>query len=715
MGNANEGTFLPLVKVSVSREEHSFEVERNNTHALWRRWDGCETVSALVYPNDLLTRRTWAFYKAGEVRLSDELPGFVWESPVRARVSEPDKEKPEPLTDWYEVERNEDMVRYRCINAKGEPCYGAVSALSEPRFVAAATAGSAYVLYLGSRGCIQLGPDGGEVGFSYVPLKETKVENMALKTIEELRLMTEALEGERDAFKTKFEQERTDNMALRKSMNAESDTGLQNQIQQLRQQLEAAKQPSPELRQLKERCAQLEAFLAELQDKPLVVSTVQKRLGPKRGIIAFQGNAMEVNLPEGAQAGDQVMVLSDTGQPMSIAPEPVSFGVIVTVDRCQEGRCFFEGMGGGQQSAFIKNEMVVNPGDRVQLDATGVVAMTNLGRDKTKFSVETVPDVTWDDVGGHEEAKEAFREALEYPLLYKDTYAAYGAQPSKGALLYGPPGTGKTLLAKAAANSVSKSGTGALIYVKGAEILSKWVGEAEASIRALFARAKAHKRETGSIALIFIDEADAILGIRGGAGNALTSTLVPSFLAEMDGMEDNGAFLVLATNRPDGLDPAVVRDGRIDRRIRIGRPDRAGTEAILRIALKKKLKADIDYMKVSDHIWSPHHVLYELDFSARTVTLGLADMVSGATIAGFVNRATTMAMRRDRGSKTLVGITTADLLTSIDESFKELAVVSPNELILEKIDQFNGEKPRDIRKVHGHARPKAQVLGQAGN
>jgi proteasome-associated ATPase len=602
-------------------------------------------------------------------------------------------------TKWEQVDSNVDHQLVRCLNARGEPCY-AVVGKEIIGTVNEADAGSGAVFDLGETGVKQTVGETVQTFFDYVPRKEIKMDGMKTKSVEELRLLLVGIEGERDAFKKKFEQERADNGQLRMVMN--------------KSQLEEAKNPSRELQQLKERAAQLEAFLAELQDKPLVVSTVQKRLGPKRGIIAFQGNAMEVNLPEGAEAGDQVMVLSDTGQPMSIAPEPVSFGVIVTVERVQEGRCFFEGMGGGQQSAFIKNEMAVNPGDRVQLDATGVVAMTNLGRDKTKFSVETVPDVTWDDVGGHEEAKEAFREALEYPLLYKDTYAAYGATPSKGALLYGPPGTGKTLLAKAAANSVSKSGTGALIYVKGAEILSKWVGEAEASIRALFARAKAHKRETGSIALIFIDEADAILGIRGGAGNALTSTLVPSFLAEMDGMEDNGAFLVLATNRPDGLDPAVVRDGRIDRRIRIGRPDRKGTEDILRIALKKKLKSDIDYMAVADHIWSPGHTLYELDFPTGTVELGLKDMVSGATIAGFVNRATTTAMRRDRGSKTLGGITTADLLLAVDESFRELAIVSPNELILEKIDQRNGEKPRNVRKVQ-HARSEAKIQRHAGN
>lgn len=504
-----------------------------------------------------------------------------------------------------------------------------------------------------------------------------------------------ALEEQRDTFKRQYEQERSDNQKLRELVSGgeRGRAALQNAQETIRKQNE---------------------FIEGIQEKPQVVVTVQKRINAKTGLITFQGNAMRVNLPDGAEAGDQVMVLTDTGQPTDKADEPLAFGVIVTIDRIEKDRCFFEGSGGGQASAYMKKGLTVETGDRVQLDPSGTVALMNLGRDKTKFSVEQCPDVKWTDIGGHEEAKEAFREALEYPTTYASVYKAYGAPVSKGVLLYGPPGTGKTMLAKAAANSVSKDGRGGFIYVKGPELLSKWVGESETTVRSLFGRARAHKAETGNMAVIFIDEADALLGVREGVGtNVLTSTLVPSFLAEMDGIEDSAAFVVLATNRPDSLDPAVVRDGRIDRRIRIGRPDKKGTLDILKLHLRGKLLQPFEPEAVVEEIWDDKHALYMMEFDKNHVTVGLGDMLSGAVLAGFVGRASRLAIRRDRTAPKPLGISLDDMLTAVRDSYVELAAVNPNDLFLEKVDLYG--PPSSIKKVQFHAGTKTKEMGRAVN
>lgn len=468
--------------------------------------------------------------------------------------------------------------------------------------------------------------------------------------------------------------------------------------------------------QAKDLVKQRDEFIAKLKESPQSIVTVMRMVGITRGVVQVGGAALEVNLPEGCKVGDQVKILVETSQAVSKADEPMVFGMVVTVDRIEGDRCYFEMAGGGQQSAAVSAGVTgLEPGERVQLDPTGTVAMLNLGRDKTKYSIETCPNVTWEDIGGQEEAKEALREALEYPSTFADTYKAYGAPPSKGVLLYGPPGTGKTLLAKAAANSV---GNGGFIYVKGAELLSKWVGESESTVRSLFSRARDHFKRTGSLAVIFIDEADALLGARGSGTmvGALSSTVVPSFLAEMDGIEDSGAFVILSTNRADTLDPAVVRDGRIDRRIRVGRPDRKSTRDILRLAVRGKLFptfADVE-PQILDWIFSDRFSVYQFSFeNGPDEYVRLGDMLSGAIITGFVNRAVKLAIRRDRGNESL-GVTLDDIKRAVTESFQEMVSLTPLEPITEKIETLN-RIPTGIRKATLHAGSETPHFASAVN
>ena len=192
--------------------------------------------------------------------------------------------------------------------------------------------------------------------------------------------------------------------------------------------------------------------------------------------------------------------------------------------------------------------------------------------------VET-PNINWSDVGGLNKIKEELKEAVEWPLKSPEIFKRMGIRPSRGILLYGPPGTGKTLLAKA----VAKESEANFINVKGPSLLSMWVGESEKGMRKIFERAK-----QVSPCVIFFDEIDSLAGKRGiDAGTKVTERVLNQMLAEMDGLEDlNDVIVIGATNRPDMLDPALLRPGRFDKILLVGAPEEEGRLQILRIHTK---------------------------------------------------------------------------------------------------------------------------------
>jgi len=205
-----------------------------------------------------------------------------------------------------------------------------------------------------------------------------------------------------------------------------------------------------------------------------------------------------------------------------------------------------------------------------------------------------VPEIRWSDIGGLEDVKQHLREAVEWPLKYQDVFEKMGIRPPKGILLYGPPGVGKTLLAKAAA---TESGAN-FIAVNGPEVLSKWVGESERAIREVFRRAR-----MVAPAIIFLDEIDSIAPARGSRVDAgVTDRIVNQLLTEMDGIKPlRGVVVIAATNRPDLLDPALLRPGRFDRVIKVPPPDRRARLEILKIHTRKvPLAPDVDLEKLAD-------------------------------------------------------------------------------------------------------------------
>jgi len=205
-----------------------------------------------------------------------------------------------------------------------------------------------------------------------------------------------------------------------------------------------------------------------------------------------------------------------------------------------------------------------------------------------------IPRVKWSDIGGLEKVKKTLKEMVEWPLKYPDSFKKLGIKPPRGILLYGPPGCGKTLLAKAVAN---ESGAN-FISIKGPEILSKWVGESEKQIRSIFRRAK-----QVAPAIVFFDELDSIAPRRGSTTDQVTERIVSQILSEMSGIEDIQDVVVMAaTNRPDIVDPALLRPGRFEKQILVPIPDKDARLKILKVQTKGMPLKDVDLESIAERI-----------------------------------------------------------------------------------------------------------------
>ncbi len=429
----------------------------------------------------------------------------------------------------------------------------------------------------------------------------------------------------------------------------------------------------------KAKIARQDAYLKKISAASHLIGTVTDIRGD-RMTITTSGMQYDVCLLENAQLGDVVSVSPESMQAIALLPTVSPSGVIATVQNLLPGgKAEIEY--GGLRVVRLPPSVAADVGDRVMVDASLSVALQNLGKPKSILSFEKATGTTWDDVGGHEEAKKALRDAIETPKNHPELFAKYGRRPTKGVLLYGPPGTGKTLLARAAATSLAKTHghevSPGFIYVKGPALLSKWVGESESSVRAIFSAAREHKRLHGYPALVFIDEAEAVLGRRGeGHSTVITQTLVPQFLAEMDGLEDSGALVLLATNRPGDLDPAVTREGRIDRKVLVGRPKREDTERIALIHLRgKPLSPGLSHQdlasQIADQIHGEEIGAFILgDFRAPVF---MSSFSSGAMIAGIVESAAESALNRDVASGSFSGISLEDAKVGVHMALHGLA------------------------------------------
>jgi proteasome-associated ATPase len=377
--------------------------------------------------------------------------------------------------------------------------------------------------------------------------------------------------------------------------------------------------------------------------------------------------------------------------------------VMVVSELLDDGRVLVMGRGDEERVVRLADPLVDGPlkaGDSVLVDSRANYALEVVPKAEVEQLVlEEVPDITYEQVGGLKAQVEAIRDAVELPYLHADLFHEHELKPPKGILLYGPPGCGKTLIAKAVANSLAKrvaEKTGKadarsyFLNVKGPELLNKYVGETERQIRLIFHRAR-EKSAAGYPVIVFFDEMDSLFRTRGsGVSSDVENTIVPQLLAEIDGVESLKDVVVIgASNREDMIDPAILRPGRLDVKIKIERPNADAAREIFAIYLHKGLPLHDDVVGEADGdrqaaietmIQRTVEKMYSEDEDNRFLEVTYAnaekeilyfkDFNSGAMIENVVARAKKVAIKRliATGQR---GLKEEDLIEAIRDEWRE--------------------------------------------
>ena len=477
---------------------------------------------------------------------------------------------------------------------------------------------------------------------------------------------------------------------------------------QLTQAVSHNERLSATLREAREHIAALREEVEKLTMPPSAYGTYLGKNEDGTVDIFSAGRKMRVALhPElesvDLRRGQEIVLNESLSVVLARGPETQGEVVIFKELLADGRRALIVGRADEERVCELAEDLIgikIRAGEHILMEGRSGLLVERIPRPEVEELVlEEVPDVTYDDVGGLDSQIEMIKDAVELPYLYADLFAEHELQAPKGILLYGPPGCGKTLIAKAVANSLAKrvaektgneSTRSYFLNVKGPELLNKYVGETERQIRLIFERAR-EKSEEGVPVIVFFDEMDSLFRTRGtGISSDIESTIVPQLLAEIDGVESLRNVIVIgASNREDLIDPAILRPGRLDVKIKIERPNEQSAKQIFLQYLTPALPLSAEELKrakndrklcIDTMINRAVETMYSVDDENRFLEvtyqngdkelLYFKDFSSGAMIENIVRRAKKLSIKRqiDGGEP---GIGTQDLVDSIRQEFRE--------------------------------------------
>jgi proteasome-associated ATPase len=468
--------------------------------------------------------------------------------------------------------------------------------------------------------------------------------------------------------------------------------------------------------------------------------------------ILAQGRKVKVNLHpaikvEALKPG-QELILNEGLNVVEVAGYEIQGEVVILKEQLDEERAVVTLRADEDRVGIIADPLRtlrLKVGDHILMDGKSGYLLERLPKSEVEdLSLEEVPDIGYDDIGGLSTQIESIKDAVELPYLYADYYKEHQLTPPKGVLLYGPPGCGKTMIAKAVANNLAekiseKRGEkikGYFLNIKGPELLNKYVGETERKIREIFTKAKEKAADDVPV-VVFFDEMDALFRTRGtGISSDVETTIVPQLLAEIDGVEGLKNVIVIgASNRQDLIDPAILRPGRLDVKIKIERPDKGAatdiflkylTPAIPIAATETRQHGGAAAAAITAMISGTVEAMYALSEENRFLEVTYAngdkevlyfkDFSSGAMIESVVRRAKKLALKRYIGAGEK-GVRLDDLLTAVREEFKENEdlpnTTNPDDWA--KIAGKKGERIVYVKPLMGEAKEKQRSVERVVN
>jgi proteasome-associated ATPase len=463
--------------------------------------------------------------------------------------------------------------------------------------------------------------------------------------------------------------------------------------------------------------------------------------------ISVDGRTLKVNVHPKINIKDlhegQLVILNEAYNVIEVSGYEVKGEVVHIKDFIDDDRAIVIGRADEEMVIQLSDPLKregMKIGDNVLLDQRSGYAVERIPKsDVEEVVLEEVPNVTYDDIGGLGEQIEALRDAIELPYLYPDEFKEHRLSPPKGILLYGPPGCGKTLIAKAVANSlagqiekrIGKKTTAYFLNVKGPELLNKYVGETEHKIREVFKKAKEKAKEDQPV-IVFFDEMDSIFRMRGsGISSDVEITVVAQFLSEIDGLEALRNVIVIgASNRQDLIDPAVLRPGRLDLKIKIDRPDKDAARDVFSkyltsilpihpaelepVSGDKEKAVRVLIERIVEEMYAPteRNKFLEVTYAkGDKETFYFKDFASGAMIENIIARAKKIALKRfiAGGEK---GLSFVDLQEAVEGEYKENEdlpnTTNPDDWA--RISGRKGEKIINVRTLMGGSSPKLRSI-----